>query len=119
MSTRYEPVGGKILIKPDPIEDKTASGLFIPDQGKERPLTATVVAVGPGTLNAQGNRSVMQVRPGDRVMYMKYAGTTIEIEGEHHVILSEHEIPLLIREENEPQKAKPSTGRKVSRKGRR
>lgn len=120
--TTYLPVGGKILIKPDKAADEIG-GIVIPDKAKETPLTATVVAVGPGVLNAEGNRSVMQIQPGDRVMYQKYAGIQIDIDGDLHVILSESEIPLfivMIVKENEPiKKAKHKTGSKVPRAGRR
>ena len=91
MST-VRPLEDRILIKPTEPETKTASGLFLPEAAKERPLHGTVVAVGPGLLLDNGERAPVHVKKGDTVVYGKYAGTEIEIKNTKHVIVREGEL---------------------------
>jgi chaperonin GroES len=86
------PLEDRIVIKPIEPETKTASGIFLPDSAKERPMQGKVVAVGPGKLLENGERSKPLVRKGDTVVYGKYAGTEIEIKSVPHVILRESEL---------------------------
>ena len=90
MSVR--PLEDRILIKPVEPETKTASGLFLPESAKERPMHGTVVAVGPGLLLENGERAAVTVKKGDTVVYGKYAGTEIEIKNVSHVIMRESEL---------------------------
>jgi chaperonin GroES len=90
MSVR--PLEDRILIKPTEPETKTASGLFLPESAKERPMHGTVVAVGPGLLLENGERAPVTVKKGDTVVYGKYAGTEIEIKNVSHVIMRESEL---------------------------
>ena len=90
MSVR--PLEDRILIKPTEPETKTASGLFLPESAKERPMQGTVVATGPGLLLENGERAPVNVRKGDVVVYGKYAGTEIEIKNQTHVIMRESEL---------------------------
>ena len=90
MSVR--PLEDRILIKPTEPETKTASGLFLPETAKERPMQGTVVATGPGLLLDNGNRASVNVKKGDVVVYGKYAGTEIEIKNVKHVIMRESEL---------------------------
>ena len=90
MSVR--PLEDRILIKPPEPETKTASGLFLPESAKERPMQGTVVATGPGLLLDNGERAPVNVKKGDTVVYGKYAGTEIEIKNTKHVIMRESEL---------------------------
>ncbi len=90
MSVR--PLEDRILIKPTEPETKTASGLFLPESAKERPMQGTVIATGPGLLLDNGERAVVNVKKGDLVVYGRYAGTEIEIKNAKHVIMRESEL---------------------------
>ena len=79
------------MILPNPAEEKTAGGLFIPDTAKEKPLTGKVVAVGPGTSEVK-----MEVAVGDTVLYGKYAGTEIHIDHEDYLIMKQSDIMAVI-----------------------
>ncbi len=79
---KIKPLADRVLVKPDPAEEKTAGGLIIPDTAKEKPLAGTVVAAGPGTDEVK-----MEVKAGDKVLYGKYAGTEIAHEGETYLIM--------------------------------
>ena len=86
-----KPLADRVLILPNPAEDKTAGGLFIPDPAKEKPLAGKVVAVGPGTKEVQ-----MEVKVGDQVLYGKYAGTELQFEGESYLIMKQNDILAII-----------------------
>jgi chaperonin GroES len=80
------------LVKRIEQEEQVRGGIIIPDTAKEKPQEAEVVAVGPGKLNDEGNRSPMDVKKGDRILMGKYSGSEVKIEGEDYVILREDEI---------------------------
>ena len=82
-----KPLSDRVLILPNPAEEKTAGGLFIPDTAKEKPLMGKVVAVGPGTTDVK-----MEVKEGDTVLYGKYAGTELNIEGVDYLIMKQSDI---------------------------
>lgn len=86
-----KPLAGKVLVKPQEAEQKTASGIFIPDSAKEKPLTGTVVAVGKAKKDEE-----MEVAVGNTVLYGKYAGTELNIDGENYLLLSQNDILLII-----------------------
>lgn len=86
-----KPLADRVLILPNPAEEKTAGGLFIPDTAKEKPLAGKVVAVGPGTKEVQ-----MEVKVGDQVLYGKYAGTELQFEGESYLIMKQNDILAII-----------------------
>ncbi len=87
-----KPLEDRIVIKPAEQESKTASGIYLPESSKERPVRGTVIAVGPGKRLKNGKRVDPCVKKGDTVVYGKYAGSEIEIKGEQHLILNEKEI---------------------------
>jgi len=87
-----KPLEDRVLVKPDEAETKTASGLYLPEASKERPIQGKVVAAGPGKLLDNGQRAKMSVGKGDTVVYSKYAGNEIEIKGVKHLILRETEL---------------------------
>jgi chaperonin GroES len=82
-----KPLSDRVLVKPAPAEQKTASGIIIPDSAKEKPLNGEVVAVGPGTKDEP-----MELSVGDKVLYGKYAGTEIEIDGDKLLIMRQSDI---------------------------
>lgn len=84
---KIKPLADRVLIQPAPAEEKTLSGIIIPDSAKEKPLRGTVVAAGEGTKDEQ-----MIVKEGDTVLYGKYAGTEIELEGEKYLIMRQSDI---------------------------
>jgi chaperonin GroES len=85
-----------VLVKPLEAEEKTASGLYLPDAAREKPMQGKVMAVGPGKLNDKGQRMAMTVHKGDTVIYGKYAGTDIKIDGEDHKIMQESELLAVV-----------------------
>ncbi|MBE6206294.1 MAG: co-chaperone GroES [Rikenellaceae bacterium] len=86
-----KPLSDRVLVLPNPAEEKTAGGLFIPDTAKEKPLMGKVVAVGPGTADVK-----MEVKEGDQVLYGKYAGTEISFEGVDYLIMKQSDIMAII-----------------------
>ena len=85
------PLFDRVLVKPNPAEEKTAGGLFIPDTAKEKPLMGKVIAAGPGTADV-----AMEVKVGDTVMYGKYAGTELNYEGESYLVMKQADIIAVI-----------------------
>lgn len=87
-----KPMGDRIVIKPLPQEEKTASGLYLPDNAQEKPMRGEVLAVGPGKVSDDGKTVKMEVQVGDKVLYGKYSGTEIKHDGEDLVIMQEREV---------------------------
>lgn len=87
-----KPLEDRVLVKPIESESKTASGLYLPESAKEKPVRGEVVATGPGKRLDNGKRAEMSVKKGDTVVYGKYAGTEVEIKGDKHLILRESEL---------------------------
>ena len=85
------PLSDRVLVKPNPAEEKTAGGLFIPDTAKEKPLMGKVIAAGPGTTEV-----AMEVKAAVTVMYGKYAGTEINYEGESYLVMKQADIIAVI-----------------------
>lgn len=88
---KIKPLSDRVLIQPNPAEEKTAAGLIIPDTAKEKPLAGKVVAVGPGTSEVK-----MEVKVGDQVLYGKYADTEVTVEGETYLIMRQSDIFAII-----------------------
>lgn len=90
---KLSPLGDRVVVKADDEQDqRTASGLVIPDTAKEKPQMGHVVAVGPGALNDDGDRMPMDVNEGDKVLYSKFAGTEIKLDGEEYLVLSSRDL---------------------------
>jgi chaperonin GroES len=87
-----KPLEDRVLVKPIESESKTASGIYLPEAAKEKPVRGKVVATGPGKRLDNGNRAKPTVKVGDTVVYGKYAGTEVEIKGDKHLILRETEL---------------------------
>ena len=87
MSVKFKPLADRVLVEPAPAEQKTASGIIIPDTAKEKPLRGTVIAAGSGKKDEP-----MSVKVGDSVLYGQYAGTEIKIDGSTYLIMRESDI---------------------------
>lgn len=90
-----QPLGDRVVIKALPLEEKTKSGIIMPDTAKEKPQEGEVVAVGPGRVE-KGERIALDVKAGDRVIYSKYAGTEVKYDGEDYLILRESDILAIV-----------------------
>ena len=88
---KITPLGDRVVVRPEPAEEKTASGLYIPDAAKEKPQRGKVVSVGPGRVE-NGTKIDMTVKPDDVVLYGKYAGTEINVSDEDLLIMRETDI---------------------------
>ncbi len=95
---KVQPLYDRVLVQRTESEEKTASGLYIPDTAKEKPFEAIVRAVGPGRIGKDGELVKMQVAEGDRVLFGKYAGTEVSLNGEEHLILKEDDILAIIKD---------------------
>jgi chaperonin GroES len=89
---KVTPLNDRVLVLRIDQEEKTAGGIIIPDTAKEKPQEGQVVAVGPGRLDQEGKRISMDVKKDDRVLFSKYGGTEIKIDGVEHLILREDDI---------------------------
>jgi chaperonin GroES len=89
---KFRPLQDRILVKRVTEEMKTKGGIIIPDSAKEKPVEATVVAVGNGKVLEDGKVRPLDIKSGDRVLFGKYSGTEIKIDGEEHLILREEEV---------------------------
>lgn len=89
---KIRPLNDRVLVKRLEEEEKTKGGIIIPDTAKERPQEGEVVAVGNGKLLEDGRRVPLDIKVGDRVIFSKYAGTEVKIEGEEHLIMREDDI---------------------------
>ena len=87
MSKKFKPLADRVLIQPAPVEMKTASGIIIPDSAKEKPLMGEIIAVGKGKVDEP-----MTVKVGDKVLYGRYSGTEIKLEGETYLIMRESDV---------------------------
>jgi chaperonin GroES len=91
-----KPLEDRVVVQASEAEETTASGLVIPDTAKEKPQQGTVMAVGPGRVSDQGERIKLDVKEGDVVVYSKYGGTEIKLEGEEYLILSARDILAVV-----------------------
>ncbi len=93
---KVRPLNDRVLIKRLAEEEKTAGGLYIPDAAKEKPARGKVIAVGAGKRDDAGKRISLDLKAGDEVLFGKYSGTEIKLEGDEHMILREDEILAVI-----------------------
>ena len=92
---RFKPLGSRVLVKrleEEEKEGKTSGGIYIPDTAKEKPQRGKIVAVGPGELNEEGKRVPMEVKKGDEILFGKYSGNEIKIDGVEYLIIQQSEI---------------------------
>jgi chaperonin GroES len=89
---KIRPLNDRILVKRLEEEEKTAGGIIIPDSAKEKPAEGEIVSVGPGKMNDSGDRVAMDVKAGDRVLFSKYGGTDVKLDGDDYLIMREDDI---------------------------
>jgi chaperonin GroES len=92
MAVKLQPLGDRVVVKPIEREEVTKGGIVLPDTVKEKPQEGKVLAAGPGRLSEDGKRIAMDVKVGDVVLYVKYGGTEVKIDGEELMILRESDI---------------------------
>ena len=93
---KLKPLGDRVLVKPVEEEATTASGIVLPDTAKEKPQKGEVLAVGDGKLDDDGKRVKLDVSKGDQVLYSKYGGTEITVEGEDLLVLRESDVLAIV-----------------------
>lgn len=93
---KIKPLADRIVVKSAPAEEKTASGIIIPDSAKEKPMQGEVVAVGAGRVSDSGTLVKLEVKVGDKVLYGKYSGTEVTIDGEEYLIMRESDVYAII-----------------------
>ena len=98
MKLNLKPLGDRLVIKPLEQEEVTPSGIVLPETAKEKPQKGEVLAVGPGARDEEGKRIAMDVKAGDKVLFAKYAGTEIKIDGEKVLILRETDVLAIVTE---------------------
>lgn len=91
-----KPLGDRLVVKPLEQEEQTSSGIFLPETAKEKPQQGKVVAAGPGGRKEGGDRIEMDVKVDDTVLYAKYSGTTIKLEGTEYLILKESDVLAIV-----------------------
>jgi chaperonin GroES len=89
---KIRPLNDRILVQRAEKEEKTAGGIIIPDNAKEKPVKGTIIAVGSGKLNDAGERIALQVKEGDTVLFSKYGGADVRIDGENYLIMREDDV---------------------------
>jgi len=92
MAVKLQPLGDRVVVRPIEREEVTKGGIVLPDTVKEKPQEGKVLAAGPGRLSEDGKRIAMDVKVGDVVLYVKYGGTEIKIDGEELMVLRESDI---------------------------
>ncbi len=92
MAIKLQPLADRVVVKPIEREEMTKGGIVLPDTAKERPMEGEVIAAGPGKMTDDGKRIAMDVKVGDIVVYAKYGGTELKIDGQEYMILTESQI---------------------------
>ena len=95
---KVRPLHDRLIVKRSEEEKKTKGGIIIPDTAKEKPIEGKVIAVGKGRINKDGTKIPMEVEKGDRILFAKYAGTEVKIDGEEHLIMKEDDVLAIIEQ---------------------
>ncbi len=93
---KLKPLGGRVIVEPIEQEDVTAGGIILPDTAKEKPQEGKVLAAGPGDRNEKGERVPMDLKAGDRVLFAKYSGTEVKMDGKKLLIMRESDILAIV-----------------------
>ena len=93
---KLKPLGGRVIVEPIEQEEMTAGGIILPETAKEKPQEGKILASGPGERDEVGNRIAMEVKVGDKVLYAKYSGTEVKIDGKKMLILREADILAIV-----------------------
>ena len=95
---KVRPLHDRLIVKRLEEEDKTKGGIIIPDTAKEKPVEGKVIAVGDGRIKEDGTKIPMEVKKGDRILFAKYAGTEVKIDGEEHLIMKEDDVLAIVEQ---------------------
>lgn len=95
-ATKLRPLGDRVVVRVLESEEKTKGGIFLPDTAKEKPQQAKVVAVGPGKTLDDGTKSSVDVKEGDAVLFAKYSGTEVKVDGVEYLVISEKDILAVV-----------------------
>jgi chaperonin GroES len=95
---KVKPLHDRLIIQTLKEEEKTKGGIIIPDTAKEKPVEGKVIAVGPGRIKKDGTKMPLEIKKGDRVLYAKYAGTEIKMDGEEYLMMREDDILAVIEQ---------------------
>lgn len=93
---KLKPLGDRVVVEALDREEKTKGGIFLPDTVKEKPIEGRVVAVGAGKINDDGKRQPMDLKEGDRIIYSKYSGTEVKVDGKDYLILAERDVLAVV-----------------------
>jgi len=93
---KVQPLADRVVIKPSETQEKVQGGIIIPDTAKEKPMQGEVIAVGPGKVTESGQKVAMEVKKGDRVLYGKYSGTEVTVDGTEYLIMRESDILAIL-----------------------
>jgi chaperonin GroES len=93
---KIKPLADRVVIKPAAAEEKTKGGIILPDTAKEKPVVGEVMAVGPGKVTDDGKKVLLEVKVGDKVLYGKYSGTEVTLDGEEYLIMREADIFAIV-----------------------
>jgi chaperonin GroES len=95
---KVRPLHDRLIVKRLEEEEKTKGGIIIPDTAKEKPVEGKVIAVGDGRIKEDGTKIPMEAKKGDRILFAKYAGTEVKIDGEEHLIMKEDDVLIVIEQ---------------------
>src|ERR687887_499111 len=96
MATSLKPLGDRVVVKAKPKEEMTRSGIVLPDTASEKPQEGTILSVGPGRVLDNGKRIEMEVKAGDTVLFAKYAGTEVKLDGEDYLVIRESDLLAIV-----------------------
>jgi chaperonin GroES len=98
--TSLKPLGDRVVVQPRPKEEMTRSGIVLPDTASEKPQEGTVLSVGPGRTLDNGKRIEMEVKAGDTVLFAKYAGTEVKLDGDEYLVIRESDLLAVLANGN-------------------
>lgn len=98
MAVSLKPLADRVVVEPLEEEQKTATGVYLPDTAQERPSKGTVIAVGPGRMDENGKRIPLEVKVGDKVIYAKYGGTEVKVSEKELLVLKESDILAIMQD---------------------
>jgi chaperonin GroES len=93
---QIKPLSDRVIVEALEAEEKTTGGIYLPDTAKEKPQMGKIIATGPGKISDAGEKIAMQVKKGDKVLYGKYSGTEVNIEGKEYIIMHESDILAIV-----------------------
>jgi chaperonin GroES len=112
MATSLKPLGDRVIVKAREKEEMTKSGIVLPDTASEKPQEGSVLAVGPGRVLDNGKRIEMDVKAGDKVLFAKYAGTEVKLDGEDYLVIRESDLLAVITNGKESGKESKESSKK-------